>query len=133
MFHWLLSGLRIKSRLYTLASSEVLQDPAPACPSPTSQLSPSSLFLPAGLQGGSWNSPQDLCICPLHSVWLLLAIGASAQSPPPLRGHSWSFCLKEAFLLVLLAHFIFFQVLYPSLKLLLFLASFFFFFKLKYS
>lgn len=68
MSHWLLSGLRIKSRLFILASSEVLQDLAPACPSPTSTLFPSSLCSWGWPPGGSWNSPQDLCICPLHSA-----------------------------------------------------------------
>ena len=47
MSYWLLSRLRIKSRLFTLALSVILQDPAPAgpsspaflpCPGPVPQL-----------------------------------------------------------------------------------------------
>lgn len=74
MFYWLLSALRIKPRLLTVASSAVLQGPAPACTcflSPCFPVPPSFPLRLASqlfLELASHFVPQDLCTCPLHSV-----------------------------------------------------------------
>ncbi|CAI9159422.1 unnamed protein product [Rangifer tarandus platyrhynchus] len=72
----LLASQRPQNKIQALHLGLLIhQDPVPAGPSsPAPVLSPSSLFLRMASWPwrSSWSSSQDLCICPVHSVELLI-------------------------------------------------------------
>ena len=70
-------------------------DLAPACPSPTSLLCGSSLFLRASFSALPTTHPRTFVYASHCCGWFLLVIQASAQISPLQRGHSWSFLCRE--------------------------------------